>query len=79
MKTLEEYIAAYPLHATQQEWARFFGVSQGYLSQIISGARYPSPRLMRRIEEKTRGEVPVIVWFQTDRLNGSGEGENAAA
>lgn len=65
MQTLRTYIAAYPRKATQRDWAKFFGISQAYFSQIMSGARFPSPRLMQRIEDRTRGEVPIAVWFKT--------------
>lgn len=64
MQTLSQYIANHPIRATQCEWARFLGISQPYLSQILSGARTPHWRLMRRIEEKTRGAVPMDVWLQ---------------
>jgi len=64
MQTLNRYIADHPVRATQHEWAQFLGISQPYLSQLLSGVRTPHWRVMRRIEEKTRGEVPVIVWLQ---------------
>lgn len=63
MQTLSQYIASHPIRATQSEWARFLGISQPYLSQILSGARTPHWRVMRRIEGKTRGAVPMDVWF----------------
>jgi len=68
MQNLNQYIASYPVAATQIEWARFFGISQPYLSQILSGARTPHRALMKRIEEKTRGAVPVVVWFDRSEL-----------
>ena len=69
MQTLEQYISSYPIRATQQEWARFFGISQPYLSQILSGRRTPHRVLMQKIERRTRGAVPVMVWFnQPERL-----------
>jgi len=64
MQTLNRYIADHPVRATQREWAQFLGVSQPYLSQILSGVRTPHWRVMRRIEDKTRGEVPMTVWLQ---------------
>lgn len=63
MQTLKNYMANYPLNASQRDWADFFGISQSYLSQILTGARSPSKELMKRIEKKTRGAVPIIVWF----------------
>ena len=64
MQTLKEYIAAYPLKAKQSQWAKVFGISQPYLSQILAGRRLPHPKLMQTIEAQTRGRVPVSVWFQ---------------
>lgn len=66
MQTLREYISHYPMRATHAQWAAFFGISQPFFSQLISGARFPSRKLMMRIEERTRGAVPVTVWFDLE-------------
>jgi transcriptional regulator with XRE-family HTH domain len=36
---------------SQNSLARSLGLSSGYLAQLMNGARYPSPRLRRRILE----------------------------
>ena len=36
---------------TQNELARKLGISSGYLSQLVSGTRFPSPALRRRMLE----------------------------
>lgn len=38
---------------SQNELATKFGVSSGYMSQLVCGTRYPSPKLRRRILEFT--------------------------
>jgi len=66
MQTLRSYVDTYPTPATQRQWAAFFGISQAFFSQILRGDRLPGRETMMRIEKRTRGEVPVIVWFLTD-------------
>ena len=39
------------LNMSQNELARLAGTSSGYLSQLMSGTRRPSPRLRRRLME----------------------------
>ena len=36
---------------SQNEFAAKLGISSGYMSQLVCGTRYPSPRLRRRILE----------------------------
>ena len=36
-------------HISQNELARRVGISSGYLSQLMSGARCPSPEVRRRL------------------------------
>lgn len=37
---------------SQNELARELGISSGYMSQLLCGTRYPSPRLRRRMLER---------------------------
>ena len=39
------------LNMTQNELARLAGISSGYLSQMMSGQRCPSPKTRRRLME----------------------------
>jgi len=71
-------MASYPLNASQEDWAEFFGISQSYLSQISTGARSPGKELMKRIEEKTRGAVPIMVWFTPPPTTTHGDRADAA-
>ena len=36
---------------SQNELARQMGISSGYLSQLITGQRRPSPRMRRRLQQ----------------------------
>ena len=49
----------------QRTLARALGVSDGYLSQILSGLRRPKLELLMKIEELTG--VPVSSWVDTRR------------
>jgi transcriptional regulator with XRE-family HTH domain len=61
--TLKSYIEAQP-GRTHAEWAERFGVSRSHFTMLLSGAAYPSRKLMQRIAEATEGAVPVTSWFE---------------
>lgn len=63
MENLREHIAR--LGVSQSTFADRIGVSRGYLSQILSGARSPSREMIQKIDQATGGSVPPGVWFQT--------------
>ncbi|MCR9236181.1 MAG: helix-turn-helix domain-containing protein [Alphaproteobacteria bacterium] len=46
----------------QLDVSRQLGVSQAYLSQLLSGQRRPSLELAVRIEQMTGGTVPASSW-----------------
>jgi plasmid maintenance system antidote protein VapI len=46
----------------QTNFARQLGVTQPYLSQIISGRKPVSLKMAVRISKLTHGEVPVKSW-----------------
>lgn len=47
---------------SQAHWAGEFGISPGFLSQILRGARAPSLDVAFRIERQTGGKVPAASW-----------------
>ena len=49
----------------QRTLAAHLGVSEGYLSQILSGARRPKLELLMKIEALSG--VPVVSWADTRR------------
>jgi len=60
MKHLSEYLSKTGL--TQTAFAKDVGVSDAYLSQILTGARRPSFDLMEKIEDVTGGQVSINAW-----------------
>lgn len=49
-------------------FAADIGVSRAAVGRWVRGVRTPHPRLALRIEEHTRGHVPVSVWTETSHL-----------
>lgn len=47
---------------TQRDFAEVIGVSNGHLSQLISGQKSPSLELAVKIERETSGFVPANSW-----------------
>lgn len=47
-------------------WASRFGISRGYLSDIMSGKKRPGLDLAFRIERETKGGVPASSWVSAD-------------
>lgn len=46
----------------QHDLAETFGISQSYLSLLLSGKKRPSLELAIHIENQTRGAVPASSW-----------------
>jgi excisionase family DNA binding protein len=69
--TLRQLLAEHHLSITDA--ARQLGVSRSYLSQLIRGARYPSPRLRRRMLRRAPFKLlaPDELW---ERLEVEGHG-----
>ena len=60
MENLASYLSDTGI--TQSAFSKKIGVSDGYLSQILSGVRAPSFKLMLKIENETGMRVPVDAW-----------------
>ncbi len=58
MHTLRQYLEG----RSKADFARTVGIVPVYLSQILSGHRTPSLRLMLRIQEATEGAVDLNSW-----------------
>lgn len=63
MQTLNQYIAEHPTALTQEQWAKVFGISRSYLSEILSGARRPGWNAIVKINAATGGKVPPEAWL----------------
>lgn len=57
-----EKLTTYLKGRTQREFAQAIGISDAFLSQILSQKRRPSFRVMLKIEEVTGGAVDVHSW-----------------
>jgi len=47
---------------SQAHWAGAFGISAGFLSQLLRGTKAPSLDVAFRIERQTGGKVPAASW-----------------
>lgn len=55
---LREYL--FKKRITQVDFAKKLEISRGHLSQILYGAKHPSRKLAKKIEEETEGKVTAI-------------------
>lgn len=51
---------------TQDELAEAIGVTQPYVSRLVSGERGPGLAVALAIEKFTRGAVPAVSWDEPD-------------
>lgn len=47
---------------SQAQWARDWGITSGYLSQLSSGLKIPSLQVALLIEDRTSGKVTCYDW-----------------
>jgi transcriptional regulator with XRE-family HTH domain len=66
MKTLSQYIANSKVKRTQEEWAKFLGISRRYLLEILSGEVTPGWKTIAKIHEATGGKVPATAWLKRE-------------
>lgn len=59
---------------SQAQWARKFGLTSGYLSQLANGIKTPSLQVALLIEQRTDGKVTPYDW----RVDIPSEGETVA-
>lgn len=57
-----EKLNTYTAGKSSREVAALFGISQPYLSQLLTGVRTPSLKLALLIEDVSSGAVPVSSW-----------------
>ena len=63
MQTLQQYLEARGL--TQVQFAARVGRAHTTVGRWCSGQAFPSPGMIRRINEVTAGAVPPQVWYET--------------
>lgn len=57
-----EKLTTYLQGRKQREFAQAVGISDAFLSQILSQKRRPSYRVMLKIEQVTEGAVDIHSW-----------------
>lgn len=49
---------------SQSQWARDWGLTSGYVSQLVNGIKLPSLQVALLIEDKTDGKVTCYDWIE---------------
>ena len=47
----------------QSSLARDLGISRSHMSELVAGKKSPSPKMIGRIRDVTKGAIPVEAWF----------------
>ena len=63
MEKLKAYIKNSEVTRTQSEWAKDFGISRNYLSEILSGKQRPGWKTIQKIHRATGGTVSPDAWL----------------
>lgn len=61
MMTLKEYLASKP-NITRRQFAADIGITQSYLSEIVSGKKAPGAAIIWKIQNQTKGKVTLNDW-----------------
>ena len=61
---LREYLKKYKI--TYKTFGKRVGVSDAHITNIINNERNPSPHLMKKIEDVTKGEVTMQELFNPE-------------
>jgi DNA-binding transcriptional regulator YdaS (Cro superfamily) len=60
---IKTYITTEGRHRNQAAWARHFGITRGYLNQLVNGSKVPSLATAVAIHHATGGAVTPFDWF----------------
>lgn len=63
METLNTYMIDNGI--TQKEFADAIGITQATVSRICAGKLRPSSTVMVKIATQTKGQVPILSWFES--------------
>jgi transcriptional regulator with XRE-family HTH domain len=64
MEALAQFIAGSPKRP-MEAWAKEFGISRSYLTEILSRTKQPGRATIEKISAATSGAVPPESWFRT--------------
>ena len=65
-------------HRNQAEWARHFGITRGYLNQLVAGNKVPSLAMAVAIHHATEGLVTPFDWLDSASAWAAAESEGEA-
>jgi transcriptional regulator with XRE-family HTH domain len=61
--TLKEYIEAQTPKLSHAAFGARIGVTQAAINRYVRGVRFPSPEMIRKIQDATDGNVKVSDWY----------------
>lgn len=51
---------------SHEAFGKIVGVTQATINRYVRGERFPSPEMIRRIQDATDGSVTVADWYETE-------------
>lgn len=51
---------------SHEAFGRVVGVTQATINRYVRGERFPSPDMIRKIQDATNGSVTVSDWYATE-------------
>lgn len=65
--TLEKYLSASTPKISHAAFGELVGVTQATINRYVSGTRFPSPEMVRKIHDATNGAVGVSDWYSEEQ------------
>jgi predicted transcriptional regulator len=75
MDTLAQYLKTHGV--TQEAFAAQIGTSQGYVAKLVNGTRSPRLSVAQRIQDATKGAVPITGWDHLKAVVDAAKGDAA--
>lgn len=69
--TLEDYLTAPPKKISHAAFGELVGVTQATINRYVSGARFPSPEMILKIQDATNNQVTVADWYSAAQKKAS--------
>ncbi len=51
---------------SHEAFGKIVGVTQATINRYVRGERFPSPEMIRKIQDATEGSVTVADWYETE-------------
>lgn len=64
--TLEQYLSKPDRKISHASFGESVGVTQATINRYVRGERFPSPDMIRKIQDATNGSVTVSDWYATE-------------